>query len=158
MKIQKNKFSKSIKNILKVEFINILILGLLLPFISLSLAHAHGNDINLSIAGKIQPGVYGRININNSYIPDVPVIYNKPIIITQQHWGNAPPVYMYVPRWHARQWNKHCYRYGYCDRPVYFINEEKVRYNHYYDRDERRRFEESARARDYYEQNRRNNY
>ena len=38
-----------------------------------------------------------------------------------------PPLYLYVPPGHAKDWGKHCYRYNACGRPVYFVQENWVR-------------------------------
>ena len=82
-------------------------------------------NVGVSI-GINQPGVYGRIDIGN--YPQPLVINPQPIIITQ-----APvvvqrqPIYLYVPQGHQKNWGKHCYRYGACGQPVYFVQEQWVR-------------------------------
>jgi hypothetical protein len=82
-------------------------------------------NVGVSI-GINQPGVYGRIDIGN--YPQPVVINPQPIIITQ-----APvvvqrqPIYLYVPPGHQKNWGKHCYRYGACGQPVYFVQEQWVR-------------------------------
>ena len=80
-------------------------------------------DVNVSVGGVIQPGIYGRVVIGTR--PPPPVIYPQPVIITQ-----APvvvqqaPIYMHVPPGHAKKWYKHCYKYNACNQPVYFVQND----------------------------------
>ncbi len=77
--------------------------------------------VNATVSGVLAPGVYGRIDIGNAPPPPVlypqPVIIARPAVVVQQ-----PPLYLYVPPGHAKNWRKHCARYHACDRPVYFAN------------------------------------
>jgi hypothetical protein len=76
-----------------------------------------------------QPGVYGRIDIGN--LPPPPVVYAQPVIIARPVHA-PPPVYLYVPPGHQKNWRKHCARYHACGQPVYFVRERWVeeRYEH----------------------------
>lgn len=76
--------------------------------------------VNGSVGGQIAPGVYGRVDIGSA--PPPPVIYAQPMIIAPPAVAvPAAPVYMYVPPGHAKNWRKHCYRYGACGQRVYFL-------------------------------------
>jgi hypothetical protein len=81
---------------------------------------ASANDniaIDLSVAGEITPGVYGRVNIGNTR-PEV--VYEQPVIIKKvKH--ESDPIYLHVPPGHAKHWDKHCAEYNACDRKVYFV-------------------------------------
>lgn len=70
-----------------------------------------------------QPGVYGRIDIGN--MPPPPVVYAQPVIIARPQVA-PPPVYLYVPPGHQKNWRKHCHRYNACGQPVYFVKESWV--------------------------------
>jgi hypothetical protein len=84
-----------------------------------------------------QPGVYGRIDIGN--MPPPPVVYARPMIITQPAVvvAQPQPLYLYVPPGHQKNWRKHCHRYNACGQPVYFVKESWVRerYEHEHGRD-----------------------
>jgi hypothetical protein len=81
-------------------------------------------DVGVGVTIR-QPGVYGRIEIGNQPPPPVlypqPVIIARPAVVVQQ-----PPLYLYVPPGHAKNWAKHCYRYNACGRQVYFVQETWV--------------------------------
>jgi hypothetical protein len=82
-------------------------------------------DVGVGITIR-EPGVYGRIEIGNYPPPPVlypqPVVFARPAVVVQQ----APPLYLYVPPGHAKNWGKHCGRYNACARPVYFVQETWV--------------------------------
>jgi hypothetical protein len=91
-------------------------------------------DVNISVGGVIQPGVYGRVEIGTR--PPPAVIYPQPIIITQPPVVVAQPVvvsrapvYLHVPPGHAKKWSKHCYKYNACAQPVYFVKNDYSEYN-----------------------------
>jgi hypothetical protein len=72
-----------------------------------------------------QPGVYGRIEIGN--LPPPPVVYARPVIIVPAPVAvQQPPLYLYVPPGHQKNWAKHCARYSACGQPVYFVQERWV--------------------------------
>ena len=82
-----------------------------------------------------QPGVYGRIEIGAQPPPVMypqPVIVTRPAVVVQQ-----PPLYLYVPPGHAKDWRKHCGHYNACGRQVYFVQEDWVRerYDDHHKRD-----------------------
>ncbi len=76
-------------------------------------------DLRVIVSGEIAPGVYGRLDLGSA--PPPPVLYAKPVIITRHAGPPVVPVYLHVPPGHARNWAKHCHRYGACARPVYFV-------------------------------------
>lgn len=82
-------------------------------------------DVGVGVTIR-EPGVYGRIEIGNQPPPPLlypqPVIVARPAVVVQQ-----PPLYLYVPPGHAKNWAKHCYRYNACGRQVYFVQENWVR-------------------------------
>lgn len=80
-------------------------------------------DVNVSIGGIIQPGVYGRLEIGTR--PPPPVYYPQPVVIVKQPVTVVQqPIYMHVPPGHARKWSKHCHKYNACNQPVYFVKNE----------------------------------
>jgi hypothetical protein len=84
-------------------------------------------NVGVSV-GINQPGVYGRIDIGN--FPPPPVILPQPVIIAPARVvaaHPAPPLYLYVPPGHQKNWAKHCGRYDACGQPVYFVQERWVR-------------------------------
>ena len=71
-----------------------------------------------------QPGVYGRIDIGRFPQPQVvvtaPVLVARPVVVVQQA---PPPVYMWVPPGHRKNWRKHCGAYNACGVPVLFVQD-----------------------------------
>lgn len=83
---------------------------------------AHAADVAVSIAIS-QPGVYGRIDIGR--FPQPAVIVAQPVIIAPPPVGVVvQPVYMWVPKGHRKDWNKHCRHYNACGVPVYFVRHD----------------------------------
>jgi hypothetical protein len=81
-------------------------------------------DVGVGITIR-EPGVYGRIELGS--LPPPPVLYPQPVIITRPAVVvQQPPMYLYVPPGHAKNWGKHCGRYNACARPVYFVQEHWV--------------------------------
>jgi hypothetical protein len=84
---------------------------------------AAAGDVNVgvTISGEIQPGVYGQVNIGT--VPNYALVYPQPVVIAAPPAYGVPvqAVYLHVPPGHARHWNKHCYKYNACGRPVYFV-------------------------------------
>lgn len=76
-------------------------------------------DVGVSI-GFSQPGIYGRIDLG-SY-PQPRVIVAQPVII-QRPSRVPPPVYLWVPPGHQKDWKKHCRAYNACGVPVYFVQD-----------------------------------
>jgi len=104
------------------------ILAATLTMVGMSLAHAA--DVGVSIAIS-QPGVYGRIDIGR--FPQPAVVVAQPVIIAPAPVGVVvQPVYMWVPKGHRKDWNKHCRHYNACGVPVYFVRhdwyDQNVRY------------------------------
>jgi hypothetical protein len=76
-------------------------------------------DVGVSI-GVGDPNFYGQIVIGN--YPRPQVIYQQPIVVHQAAtWYE--PIYVRVPPGHAKNWNRYCASYGYCGRPVYFVQD-----------------------------------
>ena len=76
-------------------------------------------DVGVSI-GFSQPGIYGRIDIGT--YPQPQVILAQPVII-QRPSRVPPPVYLWVPPGHQKDWKKHCKHYKACGVPVYFVQD-----------------------------------
>ncbi len=89
-------------------------------------SQAQAADVGLSLS-VVQPGVYGRIDIGPQYRPEV--VYAEPVWIQRpRHVYRAPPpIYLYAPPHHVREWGRYCGGYGACGRPVLFIEERWVR-------------------------------
>lgn len=111
-------------------------------------APAGAADIGVSVSVG-QPGFYGQINIGG--YPQPQLIYPQPMII-QPVPRNAAPLYLYVPPGHAKHWNKHCYEYNACGRPVYFVQESW--YNNVYVPRYRERGDNQGERREYREERR----
>ena len=75
-------------------------------------------DIRIILPADIAPGIYGRVDLGPA--PPPPLVYEKPVIIRRAA-APPPPVYLHVPPGHAKNWGKHCARYGACNQPVYFV-------------------------------------
>lgn len=86
---------------------------------------AQANDVSVSI-GFSQPGAYGRVDIGRYPAPVLvaprPVVIGRPV-------HRAEPVYLWVPTEHRRDWRRHCYHYGACGAPVYFVQDGWYRQN-----------------------------
>ena len=93
--------------------------------ISLALAaaahSAFAADVGVSISVG-QPGFYGQINIGD--FPPPVLINRAPVIIDRgPGYAGAAPIYLRVPPGHRRHWNRNCYRYNACGRPVLFVED-----------------------------------
>lgn len=67
-----------------------------------------------------QPNYYGRIRIGD--YPQPQLIFPEPVLIKRSTVSRSP-IYLRVPPGHAKNWGKHCSRYGACGRPVYFVDD-----------------------------------
>lgn len=86
-------------------------------------------DVGVGITIR-EPGMYGRIEIGGA--PPPPLLYPQPVIIARPAVVVAqPPLYLYVPPGHAKNWRKHCGAYNACGRQVYFVKEEWVQDTYY---------------------------
>jgi hypothetical protein len=81
-------------------------------------AQAQDVYVNGTVGGAIAPGVYGQITFGSR--PPPPVLYAQPVLI-QRAPTPAPPLYLYVPPGHSKNWRRYCGRYNACGRPVYFV-------------------------------------
>jgi hypothetical protein len=79
---------------------------------------ALADDVGVSLSIG-QPGFYGRLDMDN--YPPPRVLYREPMRVERESM-DRPPVYMRVPRGHARKWRNHCGEYGVCNERVYFVN------------------------------------
>ena len=96
-------------------------------------------DVGVSVSIG-QPGFYGRLDIGNFHRPPQ-LLYPQPVIIQQAPVVVGRPLYLHVPPGHARNWSKHCHKYGACAQPVYFVD------GGWYEREYAPRYREHARAR-----------
>ena len=92
---------------------------------ALALAQAPGvlaAEVGVSVQIS-QPGVYGRIDIGRFPQPQLvvsaPVMVVRPVVVQQA----PPPVYMWVPPGHRKNWRKHCGAYNACGVPVLFVQD-----------------------------------
>jgi len=90
-----------------------------------ALTAARAADVGVSI-GFSQPGVYGRVDIGR--YPQPVLLAPQPVIIGRPAY-RAQPVYLWVPPEHRRDWRRHCYHYGACGAPVYFVEDGWYRQN-----------------------------
>jgi hypothetical protein len=74
--------------------------------------------VNGTVGGAIAPGVYGQITFGSQ--PPPPVLYAQPVLVQRGPMAQ-PPLYLYVPPGHSKNWNRFCGRYNACGRPVYFV-------------------------------------
>jgi len=80
-----------------------------------------GVDVGVSI-NVGQPGFYGQIDISNAPRPQL--VQPQPVIVQPMpRTAVVQPIYLYVPPGHQKHWDKHCYEYNACGRPVYFVQE-----------------------------------
>ena len=79
---------------------------------------------DVSVAVTIgHPGFYGPIEMGGYERP--PLMYSRPITIQRVRRGPAvQPMYVNVPRHHAKNWRRYCGRYQACNRPVYFVRND----------------------------------
>lgn len=86
------------------------------------LAPAQAADVGVSISVG-QPGFYGRIDIGN--MPQPVLMYPQPVVIQPVPVAvQRQPIYLHVPPGHAKDWRRHCARYGACNQPVYFVQDQ----------------------------------
>lgn len=95
-------------------------LSMLLIALGLPAAQAADVNVRVIVSGEVQPGVYGRVDFGNA--PPLPVFYERPVVIVKRAAPEpVAPIYLHVPPGHAKNWSKHCHRYGACNRPVLFV-------------------------------------
>ncbi|MGM9485320.1 hypothetical protein ACS5PN_29305 [Roseateles sp. NT4] len=90
-----------------------------------ALPSAQAADVGVSI-GFSQPGVYGRVDIGR--YPQPVLVAPQPVFVGRPVY-RAQPVYLWVPPEHRRDWRRHCYHYGACGAPVYFVEDGWYRQN-----------------------------
>ena len=81
---------------------------------------AQAADVGVSV-GISQPGVYGRVDIGRFPQPQLSV--QQPVIISAPTYAAPPPVYLWVPPGHRKDWRRHCGQYQACGQPVYFVQD-----------------------------------
>ncbi|MFA7279910.1 MAG: hypothetical protein WC100_07420 [Sterolibacterium sp.] len=80
---------------------------------------ALAGDLGVSLSYG-EPGFYGRLDIGD--YPQPQVIYRRPVTIERVSI-DRPPVYLHVPPGHAKNWRRHCGKYGACGERVYFVQD-----------------------------------
>ena len=85
---------------------------------------AQAADVGVSI-GISQPGVYGRIDIGQ--FPQPLLYVQQPVIISAPSYAAPPPVYLWVPPGHRKNWRRYCGQYQACGQPVYFVQDNWYR-------------------------------
>ncbi len=95
-----------------------------------------------------QPGLYGRVDVGNIPAPPA-LLYPRPLLIAHPSaMVERHPIYLHVPRHHARHWRRHCGYYRACGQPVYFVREDWYR-RHYGHRHDHRDWREHRREERY---------
>lgn len=103
---------------------HLLFLAGLLALQTMQSASASDLGINVIVAGEIQPGVYGQVQIGNA--PRPVVVYEQPrVVVVNRRYEREEPIYLHVPPGHAKHWDKHCREYHACERRVYFVRSEE---------------------------------
>jgi hypothetical protein len=95
-------------------------LKMLLCVAALCCASAQAADVGVSLQFG-QPGFYGQLDLG-SFQQQPQLLYREPRIIERVTIQRAP-LYLMVPPGHSKHWEKHCYKYDACGRPVYFVQE-----------------------------------
>ena len=85
---------------------------------------AQAADVGVSI-NVSQPGVYGRIDIGR--FPQPQLYVQQPVIISAPTYAAPPPVYLWVPPGHRKDWRRYCGQYQACGQPVYFVQDNWYR-------------------------------
>ena len=68
------------------------------------------------------PRFYGQLDVVG--YPQPQLVYPEPVVIQPVPVGAViQPVYVRVPPGQAKDWKKHCKKYGLCGRPVYFVQD-----------------------------------
>jgi hypothetical protein len=94
---------------------------LILALAAAAVTPAWGADVNVAV-NIGQPGFYGRIDVGSYPAPQL--VYAEPIVIQRVPVGVVrQPVYLRVPPGQAKNWSKHCGKYGACGQPVYFVQD-----------------------------------
>ncbi len=78
--------------------------------------------VSLSIG---QPGFYGQLNIGD--YPQPRVIYAQPMVIDRGVSRNRAPIYLRVPPYQSKHWNKYCHKYNACHERVLFVHDDWYR-------------------------------
>lgn len=95
-----------------------------------------------------QPGLYGRVDVGNIPAPPA-LLFPRPVLITHHPaMVERHPIYLHVPRHHARHWRRHCGYYQACGQSVYFVREDWYR-RHYGHRHDHRGWREHRREERY---------
>ncbi len=85
-------------------------------------ASAADVGVSLSIG---QPGFYGQLNIGD--YPQPRVIYAQPMVIDRGVSRNRAPIYLRVPPYQSKHWNKYCHKYNACHERVLFVHDDWYR-------------------------------
>lgn len=104
----------------------------MIPVAALLAAPAAEAQVGLSIQIG-DPRYYGRLDFRDDWgwgsgLPREALLYPRPVVIDRGWRGRAPaPVVLRVPPGHAKNWRKHCRRYGACGVPVVFVRDDWYR-------------------------------
>lgn len=107
-------------------------------------------EIRSSVGEALAPGIYGRIDVGQALPP--PLLYAQPMVIQQPTvLMQQDPVYLYVPREHAKHWRRHCRQYQACGQPVYFVRDRPQHlqwhgHNKHYEKNQKRYAKDQERA------------
>ena len=109
-----------------------LLANLMIPLAAGLAAPAAEAQVGLSIQLG-DPRYYGRLDLRDRWgwgsgLPGSALLRPRPVVVNRGWRGRAPaPVYLRVPPGHAKNWGKHCRRYGACGVPVYFVRDDWYR-------------------------------
>jgi hypothetical protein len=81
---------------------------------------AQAADVGVSITIG-EPGFYGRIDIGDFPRPEL--VFPQAVIIRPVVNVERAPIHLHVPPGHARDWAKHCHKYGACSERVFFVQD-----------------------------------
>jgi hypothetical protein len=83
-------------------------------------------DVNVSVRIG-DPDFYGRLDLGGYPPPEV--MYREPLMV-ERIVDRREPIYLRVPPGHAKNWRKHCHRYGACGERVFFVRDDWYRHEY----------------------------
>ncbi|MFH1658749.1 MAG: hypothetical protein ABIG35_05490 [Pseudomonadota bacterium] len=101
-----------------------ILMAMAMTIAAVTLSTPASAQVSVSIG---QPGFYGRLDIGG--FPPPPLLFPEPRMIQRVPVGR-PPLYLRVPPGHARDWRRHCHRYGACGERVYFVQDNWYRHEY----------------------------
>lgn len=109
-----------------------LLASLVIPLAAGLAAPAAEAQVGLSIQLG-DPRYYGRLDVGGGWgwgsgLPTRALIRPRPVVVNPGWRGRPPaPLLLRVPPGHARNWEKHCHRYGACGVPALFVRDDWYR-------------------------------